>query len=138
MLDVVRKLSRLPAIILIGTILSANVAWASKPLDAASAKLKIQKLGLDHYVRIYEGNGIQLHGRILAVNDQSFQVQLWNQPQPVDIRYDQVTQLDNLGWSKGKVAFLVVGIAAVAGFATYGFVHVHDLANKPLPTPTVP
>jgi hypothetical protein len=36
------------------------------------------------------------------------------------------------------VVFLLVGIGAVAGMATYGFVHVHNLENQPLQQPALP
>ena len=134
-----RHLSRLVALLLISTIFSSGLAYAApRPLTAAETKVKIEKLGINHFVRILEGNGIDLHGRILAVNDQSFQMQLWNQPQPTEIQYDQVTEVHNLGWTKGKVAFLAAGIGAAVGLAVYGYVHVHNLQNQPLQTPAVP
>jgi len=134
-----RQVSRFVVVLLIGTLLSNNFAYAApKPLTAAETKLKLEKLGINHFVRVLEGNGIDVHGRILAVNDQSFQMQLWNQPQPTEIPYDQVTEVYNLGWTKGKTAFLLVGIGAVVGMGVYGFVHVHNLQNQPLQTPTLP
>jgi hypothetical protein len=134
----IRTLPRLVTAILVSGILSCSIAWAAPPLDAASAKSKIQKYGINHYLCVQESNGIELRGRILAVNDQSFQMQLGNQPQPVEIQYADVTALQNLGWTHGKVVFLLVGIGAVAGMATYGFVHVHNLENQPLQQPALP
>ena len=134
-----RQPSYLAALLLIVILLSNTIAYAApKPLTPAETKLKIEKFGVNHYVRVVEGNGIDLHGRILAVNDQSFQMQLWNQPQPTDIRYDQVTELHNLGWTKGKTAILVGGLGAVVGLSVYGFVHLHNLQNQPLQTPAFP
>ena len=134
-----RQFPRFVVVLLIATLFSNNLAYASlKPLTAAETKLKIEKLGVNHFVRVLEGNGIDLHGRILAVKDQSFEMQLWNQPQPTEIQYDQVTELHNLGWTKGKAAFLVVGIGAVIGLGVYGYVHVHNLQNQPLQAPALP
>jgi len=134
----IHTLPRLVAAILLSSILSSSVAWAAPPLDAASAKSKIQKYGINHYICVQENNGIELHGRILAVNGQSFQMQLHNQPQPVEIQYADVTTLQNLGWTRGKVIVALVGIGAMAGTAAYGFAHVHSLENQPLQQPALP
>jgi hypothetical protein len=134
----IHTVPRLITAILVSSILSCSVAWAAPPLDAASVKSKIQKLGINHYLCVKESNGIQLQGRILSVNDQSFQMQLGNQPQPAEIQYADVRALQNLGWTRGKVIVALVGIGAVAGTAAYGFVHVHTLENQPLQQPALP
>jgi hypothetical protein len=95
------------------------------------------KRGVNNWIALQENNGVQLFGRILAIDDHSFTLQLHNDPQTTEILYSDVEYLQT-GWTAGQKVFLIGGLAAVAGGAIYGFVHIHNLENKPLPTPTPP
>jgi hypothetical protein len=75
-------------------------------------------------------------GRIIAINPDSFTMQLPNDPEPVTVRFADVIDV-RTGATRGFWIFTGVGIAAVAGFAVWGFVHVHNL-DQQHQLPTVP
>jgi hypothetical protein len=95
------------------------------------------KRGVNNWVALQENDGVQLFGRIIAINDHSFTLQLHNDPQTTEILYTDVVYLQT-GWTTGQKLFLIGGLAATAGLATYGIVHIHNLENKPFPPPTTP
>jgi hypothetical protein len=111
----------------------------TKPLDAATAHARIVKRGINSVVGVEESNGLILGGRIIAINPDSFTLQLFNDPQPVTIGYADVTAVQT-GPTRGFWIATGVGIAAVTGFAIWGFVHVHNLQRQDqLPgTPAMP
>jgi hypothetical protein len=105
-------------------------AWAkSKPLDAATVHARILKRGIDNPVGVEMNNGVELVGRIIAINPDSFTLQLFNDPQPVTVVYANVIDL-RTGPSRGFWIATGVGIAAVTGLAIWGFVHVHNLQQE--------
>jgi hypothetical protein len=105
-------------------------AWAkSKPLDAATVHARILKRGIDNPVGVEMNNGVELVGRIIAINPDSFTLQLFNDPQPVTVVYASVIDL-RTGPSRGFWIATAVGIAAVTGLAIWGFVHVHNLQQE--------
>jgi hypothetical protein len=105
-------------------------AWAkSKPLDAATVHTRILKRGIDNPVGVEMNNGVELVGRIIAINPDSFTLQLFNDPQPVTVVYANVIDL-RTGPSRGFWIATGVGIAAVTGLAIWGFVHVHNLQQE--------
>jgi len=113
-------------------------AWAkSKPLDAATVHARILKRGINNVVGIEEANGVELAGRILAINTDSFTIQLFNDPEPVTVNYADVIDL-RTGPSRGFWVLTGVGIATVAGMAIWGFVHVHNLQNQQPQLPNMP
>jgi hypothetical protein len=81
-------------------------------------------------------------GRIIAINTDSFTMQLLNDPEPVTVNYADVIDL-RTGPSRGFWIMTAVGLGAAAGMAIWGFVHVHNfqqehsIPNMP-PMPTVP
>jgi hypothetical protein len=62
----------------------------AKPLDAATVHARILKRGIGNPVGVEQSNGVELVGRIIAVNMDSFTLQLFNDPQPVTINYADV------------------------------------------------
>jgi hypothetical protein len=101
----------------------------SMPLDAAAVQARITKRGINRVVCVVENNGVVLAGRILAINPDSFALQLFNDPQPVTIPYADVADL-RTGPTRGFWIATGVGFAAVTAFAIWGFVHVHNLEQQ--------
>ena len=131
-------LQRSLTLLLISLLTTPAVSYAQpKPLDPGTVHVKIIKRGVNNWIALQENNGVQLFGRILAIDDHSFTLQLHNDPQTTEILYSDVVYLQT-GMTAGQNAILFGGLAAVAGGAIYGFVHIHNLNNKPLPTPTPP
>jgi hypothetical protein len=114
----------------------------AKPLDASAVHSRILKRGLGNPVGVEMSNGVALIGRIIAINTDSFTLQLFNDPDPVTINYADVIDL-RTGPSHGFWIVTAVGIGATAGLAIWGFHHVHSLEqqnqipNMP-PFPTIP
>jgi hypothetical protein len=124
------------AMLAICALLLPSIASAApKPLDPGTVHVRIMKRGVNNWIALQENNGVQLFGRIIAINDQSFTLQLHNDPQTTEILYTDVVDLRTGGFTKGQTIFMVAGIGAVVGLGIWGFVHVHNLQNKPLEPP---
>ena len=131
-------LYRSVAVTLITLISFLQIPSASatpKPLDPGTVHARVMKRGVDRWIALEERNGVQLFGRILSIGDTSFTLQLHNDPQTTEIPYSDVAYL-RTGFTAGERGFMVAGIIAVAGLAAWGFIHVHDLNNKPLTPPS--
>jgi hypothetical protein len=110
---------------------------APKPLDPGTVHVKVLKRGIGNWIAIKERNGVELFGRIIDIGDRSLTLQLHNDPQTTEILYTDVDDL-RTGFTTGQKVFMVAGLGAFAGSAIYGFVHIHNLENKPLIPPTTP
>ena len=135
----IRKLYQVIASLVISAMLTPTIALANpKPLDPGTVHVKILKRGIGNFIAIQEVNGVQIWGRILEIGDHSVILQLHNDPQTTEVFYTDIAYL-RTGFTTGQKIFMFAGIGAVAGSAIYGFVHIHNLENKPLvpPTPTV-
>jgi hypothetical protein len=107
----------------------------AKPLDAATVHTKILKRGIGNWVCVEENTGVELVGRIISIDAESFAIQLPNDPDPVPVRYVDVIDL-RAGPSRGFWILTAAGIGAVTGMAIWGFVHVHNLQQQnQLPNP---
>jgi hypothetical protein len=130
------KLYHAVAMLVICALLAPSIASAErKPLDPGTVHVRIMKRGVNNWIALQENNGVQLFGRIIAINDQSFTLQLHNDPQTTEILYTDVVDLRTGGFTKGQTIFMIAGIGAVAGLGIWGFIHVHNLQNKPLEPP---
>ena len=130
---------RAVAALVIAALLTPSLANASpKPLDAGTVHVRVLKRGVGNFIALQQQDGIQLFGRILAIGDHSFTLQLHNDPQTTEVFYADVAYL-RTGFSGAQKAVLFGGLAATAGFGIWGFVHIHNLQNKPLqPPPPIP
>ena len=120
-------------------MLTPTIALANpKPLDPGTVHVKILKRGIGNFIAIQEVNGVQIWGRILEIGDHSVILQLHNDPQTTEVFYTDIAYL-RTGFTTGQKIFMFAGIGAVAATSIYGFVHLHNLENKPLipPTPVV-
>jgi hypothetical protein len=108
----------------------------AKPLDAATVHARILKRGIGNPVGVEQSNGVELVGRIIAVNMDSFTLQLFNDPQPVTINYTDVIDL-RTGASRGFWIVMAVGIGAAVGVGIWGAVQMHNF-QQDHQLPTVP
>jgi hypothetical protein len=108
-----------------------------KPLDPGTVHVRVIKRGINNWIALQEYNGVQLFGRIISIGDRSFTLQLHNDPATTEISYADVVYL-RTGFTTGQKVAMISGIAAVAGFAAYGFIHIHNLEDKPLTPPAMP
>src|SRR5882762_8335697 len=132
----IRRLYQFTASLIISAMLTPTIASANpKPLDPGTVHVKILKRGVGNFIAIQEVNGVQIWGRILEIGDRSVILQLHNDPQTTEVFYTEIAYL-RTGFTTGQKIFMLAGIGAVAGASIYGFVHVHNLENKPLTPPT--
>jgi hypothetical protein len=89
----------------------------------------VVKRGVNGWIGVEENTGVELVGRIIAIYPDSFTMQLPNDPEPVTVRFADVIDV-RTGPTRGFWIFTGVGIAAVTGFAVWGFVHVHNLNQQ--------
>jgi hypothetical protein len=129
---------RAVAALAIAALLTPALASASpKPLDPGTVHVRVLKRGIGNFIALQQQDGIQLFGRILAIGDQSVTLQLHNDPQTTEVFYADVAYL-RTGFSGAQKAFLIGGLAGTAAFGVWGFVHIHNLENKPLQPPPTP
>jgi hypothetical protein len=79
-----------------------------------------------------------LHGRVNNIGGDSFQMQLWNDPNLVEVRYADVVELHQGLGTSGSIILLAVGLGATVGLAVYGFHELHSEEDKEPTQPTVP
>lgn len=118
------------ASLLIALLAVPAAAYAkAKPLDAATVHARILKRGIDNPVGVEMNSGVELVGRIIAINTDRFTLQLFNDPEPVTILYADVIDL-RTGPGHGFWILTGIGIGVVTGMAIWGFVHVHNLQQQ--------
>jgi hypothetical protein len=107
---------------------------APKPLTPETVHARILKAGLGNFAAVQLQDGVAFGGRIVSIDDQSFSLQLHNDPQVTAVFYRDVVQV-NTGISRGAFwTILGVGIGGVAVMAAVGF---HEV-NKHSQMPTLP
>jgi hypothetical protein len=130
------------ASLLIAIFLVPPTVWAApKPLTPEAVHARIVKRGMERWVGVRQSNGVVLWGTIIAINPDSFTLQLPNDPQPVTVFYASVVALQT-GAGRGFWIFTGAAIAATVGFGIWAAVHFHDEEQQhtlpPEPTPVFP
>ena len=124
-----RTLSRSTALVLVGALLAVSAPVASaKPITPLTVHARILKRGIGNWVGVELLNGTAIVGRIVSVDEDSFGLQLHNDPAITPVRYSDVVAL-HTGISTGAFwGILIAGIGGVAVMAAVGIheVHAHD------------
>jgi hypothetical protein len=116
----------LVASLLIAQLAILPAAYArAKPLDAATVHERIVKRGIEKPIGVELNDGVELVGRLIAINPDSFTLQLFNDPQPVTLSYADVVDL-RTGPGRGFWIYTGVGIGAAVGLTIWGVVHLHN------------
>jgi hypothetical protein len=112
-------------------------AWA-KQLTPQVVHARILKRGVGNWVGIELLNGTAFVGRIVSVDDDSFGMQLHNDPSITTVHYADVLNV-HTGISNGAIwGITIAGIGGVAAMAAIGMHMVHE-NEQTLPTqPAVP
>jgi hypothetical protein len=115
---------------------SAPAALA-KPLTPEKIHARILKQGMGNWIGVELGNGTAFAGRIVSIDEQSFGLQLHNDPGITPVRYSDVMSLRG-GISHG--AFFVIAAIGVSGVILTAVVAHHEISKFPtLPAqPTQP
>jgi hypothetical protein len=133
-----RTFSRCIGSLVVCALLAPPMAIASpKPLTAEKAHARIFKLGLGNWVGVQVVSGAAFAGRIVRIDDDSFGLQLHNDPRITSVQYGDVVHIDT-GISR-RTALIVAGIGT-AGMVVIALVAHHEMENnKPqMPTTTTP
>jgi hypothetical protein len=124
--------SRCIATLLVCAMVTASVpAYAAKPLTPQQVHERILKRGIGNWVGVELQNGTAFAGRIVSADEESFGLQLHNDPAITPVRYSDVVNL-HMGLSNGAfVGFMIAGIGGVAAMAAVGFYEVHKHSAMP-------
>jgi hypothetical protein len=129
---VTRSLARAIAMLLICALVAASAPVAeARPLTSEMVHARIVKQGMGNWIGVELRNGTASAGRIVSIGEQSFGLQLHNDPGITLVMYSDVMRL-HTGIPHGAY-FTVVAIAigGVILFAVIGFAEVHKHAHMP-------
>jgi hypothetical protein len=128
-----RTTARGVSLVVVLTLLIPNFAFAApKPLTENQVHSRLLKRGLGNWVGVEMQDGTAFVGRIVSIDDQTFGLQLHNDPQVTAIFYSQVSCLQT-GPPRGLiVGIAVAGIGGVVAMAAVGFHEVNE--HDKLPT----
>lgn len=135
---ITRRLSRLIAMLLVCALVGAAAPMAeAKPLSAEKVHTRIASRGLGNWVGVELQNGTAFAGRIVIIDQDSFGLQLHNDPEVTPILYRDVVCL-HTGLSRGGFwAVTLAGFGGVAVMTAVGFSMVHKEQQMP-PLPSQP
>jgi hypothetical protein len=120
--------SKFAAVILVSALLAPSMAYA-KPLTAETVHARIVKRGIGNWACVQLQTGVAFTGRIVRIDDQSFGMQLHNDPAITPVLYSDVVDL-RTGLSRG--AFWAIAGAGIGGMVAMGLIAHHEFeANKP-------
>jgi hypothetical protein len=131
-----RTSMRCISVVLVCALLAPSLAVAApKPLTPEKVHARILKRGLGNWVGVELQNGVAFGGMIISIDDQSFGLQLHNDPQVTQVLYSDVADLNTVptrgtGWA-------IAGIAA-GGFVAMGLIAHHAFEANKAQMPTLP
>ena len=115
---ITRTLSRGTAMLLVcALVVTSAPAALAKPLTPETVHARILKRGIGNWVGVELLNGTAIVGRIVSVDQESFGMQLHNDPAITPVRYSDVVAL-HTGISNGAFwGLMIAGFAGVAAMA---------------------
>jgi hypothetical protein len=131
--------SRCMVMLLVCALLAASAPIAeAKPLTSERVHARILKRGIGNWVGVELQNGTAFVGRIVSADDESFGLQLHNDPAITPVRYADVVALHTGISTGGFWAIALAGVGATVAFALIA--HHEFVENEPkLPSqPTQP
>jgi hypothetical protein len=130
--------SRVTGMVLVCALLAPSAAIASpKQLTPETVHARILKAGLGNFAAVQLQDGVAFGGRIVSIDDQTFSLQLHNDPEVTAVFYRDVVQL-NTGISHGAFwTIFGVGIGGVVAMAVIGIHEVNKHSQLPA-MPTLP
>jgi hypothetical protein len=133
MTSVTRTFSRRMAMLLVCALVAASAPVASAtPLTQEKIHARVVKQGMGNWVGVELANGTAFWGRIVSIDEQSFGLQLHNDPAITPVLYRDVVRL-HTGISHGT--FWAITAAGIGGVVALALVAHHEMSNMPaLPT----
>jgi hypothetical protein len=131
-----RALFRATGMFLICALLAPTIAMASpKPLTPQVVRARLLKRGVGCWAGVELQNGTEFGGRIVSIDDQSFSMQLHNDPEVTAVFYSDVVDL-HLGISRG--GFWALTAAGIGGAIVFALVAHHEFENFKNNEPKLP
>ena len=118
-------------------VLLAPSEALAKPMSADQARAKIVKRGVGTWVGVEQRDGLLLVGRIAAIHQDSFGMQLENYPDITPVMYGDVRKL-HFGLSNTGMCAIIVGSTLAIVAATIVAHHEFEANKAQLPTPPPP
>lgn len=120
------------ALLLCFMLMPAAANASPKPLTADAVHKRILKRGLGNWVGVQLDTGVALVGRIIRIDEQTFTLQLHNDPQTTPVPYSAVVDIQT-GPSRGAMWAIIGG--GVGGMVAIALIAHHEMSNQPkLPT----
>ncbi|MGP8253292.1 MAG: hypothetical protein ACLQHF_14775 [Terracidiphilus sp.] len=115
-----------------------SMAYLSrKPVTPETVQARLLKRGLGRWVGVQLLNGVAFCGTIVSIDDSSFALQLWGDPEITPVAYKDVVYLQT-GLTGGQKAFLIILPVAFAGASIGGIIAFHNNEPKMPTMPTLP
>lgn len=111
--------------------------FSPKPLTAEAVRQRLLKRGLGNWVAVQLVNGVAFEGRLVNVDENSFGLQLWGDPEVTPVAFSDVVYLQ-AGLTGGEKALLIGLPLAFAGAAIGGIVAFKNNEPKMPTMPTLP
>jgi len=128
--------ARVIAVVLIAAMFSFAASASPKPVNPETIHRKIVERGTGRWACIDMKNGTAVVGRIAAIYEESFDIQLDNYPQATTLAYADVQRVRNVGLG-AKGTAIMIG-AGVGGAIALGLVAQHEMNNMKNNQPTLP
>jgi len=108
------------------------------PLTPEVVHARLLKLGMGNWAGVQLQNGIAFSGRIVSIDENSFGMQLYGDPEITPVAYSDVVYLQTGMTAKGFWIMTGVGFGAVTTAAIVGFHEVHSQQQQMPTLPTQP
>ena len=130
-----RSFPRLIAMLLVITLMVATAPFAeAKTLSPEKVHMRIAKQGLGNWVGVELSNGTAVVGRITNIDQDSFGLQLHNDPEVTPVLYSDVVDM-HTGLSRGAfTGIMIAGFGGVVAMAVVGFSMVRKNSQAALPS----
>jgi len=110
-------------------------SFTRKPMTSEAVHARLLKRGLGNWVAVQLENGIEFSGRLISIDDNSFGLQLYGDPEVTPVAYGDVVYLQT---GTPTAAFWVFTGVMVAAGVVVPLVMVHEMNNHKLTMPTLP
>ena len=107
-----------------------SVAYLQRrPVTPEDVHARLIKRGLGKWVGVQLLNGVAFCGAIMSIDEDTFGLQLWGDPQVTPVAYKDVVYLQT-GLTDGQKAFVILLPIAFAGAAIGGAIAFHNSEPK--------
>jgi hypothetical protein len=124
-----RTFSKCVGMLLVCALVTPTAAFAApRGLTPEKIHARILKRGLGNWVGVDLNTGAAFIGRIVSIDEQSFSLQLHNDPEITPVFYSDVVDL-HTGPSTG--AFWGILGAGIGGIVALGLIAHHEMSEMP-------